>query len=33
MSFKKFLVLYVRVCFGENEQIVYLLFGAQFFFT
>jgi len=30
---EKFLVPYVRVCFGQNEQIVYLFFGAQFLFT
>ena len=29
----KFLVLYVRVCFGQNEQSVFIFFGAQFLFT
>jgi hypothetical protein len=32
-SSEKFLVLYVGVGFGQNEQIVYLFFGAQFSFT
>jgi hypothetical protein len=27
---EKFLVLYVKVCFGPNELTVYLFFGAQF---
>jgi len=32
-SSEKFLVLHVRACFGQNEQIAYLFFGTQFLFT
>jgi hypothetical protein len=30
---EKFLVPYVMFCFGQNVQIVFLFFGAQFLFT